>query len=97
MPRITPQQREAAFAEFRERALAVETAEDAVKLIFSMPGPDTAGRPFYTSFRFFWESMRRPNGASDREWGLYRSVTTKLVANGVLKPSALDAFKVRDQ
>ena len=93
MRKITQHERDAAYEEFRQRVLAIETAQDAISVILAMPAPDTPGRLFYTSFRSFWESMRRPGGASDLEWALYRGLTEKLVANGVLKPSALDTFK----
>lgn len=83
---------EAAWPEFRDRVLAVRSYADALRLIAEMPGPDTPPRRFYTAFRFFIESGRRPNTATDREWALYRTVAQTLVDSGDLKPEALDVF-----
>lgn len=101
MPRKAADQRsqERADAErrcwdqFRPKLEALQTFDDAVRLVGQAPPPDAPGRRYYSNLGFFLNGFAVPAGSGYTERALYLQLVQRIDAAGGLKPGALEPIE----
>jgi hypothetical protein len=75
-----------AWEQFRPRLEALQSYEDALRLVNQAPPPDSPGRRYYSNLGFFLQNFTPPMGSSSSEKSLYLKFIQKLGSAGALKP-----------
>lgn len=73
---------------FRPKLDALQSYDEAKRLVAEAPPPDTPGRRYYSNLGFFLQAFTVPMGSSHAERGLYLQFIQRLDAAGKLKPGA---------
>jgi hypothetical protein len=95
--RKTKSERDAGWHEAQRRAWeffepklkALQSFEEALRLVYEAPAPDSPGRSYYSNLGFFLQAFTPPAGASLTEYGYYLEFARRLDAAGKLKKGAL--------
>ena len=74
---------------FEPKLKALQSFEDALRLVYEAPAPDSPGRSYYSNLGFFLQAFTPPAGASLTEYGYYLQFVRGLDAAGKLKEGAL--------
>jgi hypothetical protein len=77
--------RRQAWEQFYPKLEAVQSYEDAQRLVDEAPRPDTPGRPYYSNLGFFVMSFRPPDGANAVELREYARILGLLNEQGRIK------------
>ena len=85
--RYEAQQR--AWEFFEPKLNALQSFEEALRLVYEAPAPDSPGRSYYSNFGFFLQAFTPPAGGSLAEYGYYLQFVRRLDAAGKLKKGAL--------
>jgi hypothetical protein len=73
-----------AWEYFEPRLSALQTMEDAYKLMADAAPPDSSGRKYFSNLGFFLSSFTVPGGASSKEKRLYVRFVERLDDAGML-------------
>lgn len=73
---------------FWPRLQALETYEEAQRLVDETPPPDAPGRRFYSNLAFFLGGFAPPAGAGGQERSAYLAFIARLDAAGRLRAGA---------